>query len=261
MFSGVNQHVIYRVANTPLNEYPYPHIYVRDIFPPDYYRALREHLPPAEFLATLKSLKRVRGAYPDSRVVLPLTPDNVAALPEPYRAFWEALGTWLLSGSFAEAVMQKFGPYLKQRFQGMSEVQFFNEALVVKDSTTYSLGPHTDTPAKVLSFLFYLPADESMAHLGTSIYVPKKQDFRCTGEMHHEFDQFERVVTLPYVPNSLFAFLKTHNSFHGVEPIADAGIKRDLLLYDIKVTNPPELQQRPARPETAAAPAVSRFSL
>jgi len=261
MYSGVSRHVIYRVANAPINEYPFPHLYVRDVFPTDYYRALREHLPPAEYLSTLTSLKRVQGAYPDTRVVLPLTPDDVAELPQPYRGFWQELGTWLLTGTFAEAVMPKFGVYLKQRFQGMGDMQFFNEALVVKDSTTYSLGPHTDTPAKVLSFLFYLPADDSMSHLGTSIYAPKKPGFRCIGETHHDFDQFDRVVTLPYVPNSLFAFLKTHDSFHGVEPIADSSIKRDLLLYDIKVSNPPELRQRSATPAAAVAPTATRFSL
>jgi len=38
---------------------------------------------------------------------------------------------------------------------------------------------------------------------------------------------------MPFVPNSLFCFLKTHNSFHGVEPVGDAHCKRWLLLYDI----------------------------
>ena len=60
---------------------------------------------------------------------------------------------------------------------------------------------------------------------------------------------------MPYVPNALFAFLKTSNSFHGVEPITDAHVKRDLLLYDIQVENPPELLKSGApAPQIAAAP-------
>jgi hypothetical protein len=31
----------------------------------------------------------------------------------------------------------------------------------------------------------------------------------------------------------MFAFFKTNNSFHGVEPVGDPGTKRWLLLYDI----------------------------
>jgi hypothetical protein len=58
----------------------------------------------------------------------------------------------------------------------------------------------------------------------------------------------------------LFAFLKTQNSFHGVEPIQETGVRRDLLLYDIKVSNPPELSQRaPAAAQPAAVP-VSNFT-
>jgi hypothetical protein len=67
---------------------------------------------------------------------------------------------------------------------------------------------------------------------------------------------FDRMMTMPFLPNSLFAFLKTHNSFHGVEPIQETGVRRDLLLYDIKVSNPPELRQRaPAATQSAATPA------
>ena len=34
--------------------------------------------------------------------------------------------------------------------------------------------------------------------------------------------KFQRMLTMPYVPNALFAFMKTPNSFHGVEPIDGA---------------------------------------
>jgi hypothetical protein len=42
------------------------------------------------------------------------------------------------------------------------------------------------------------------------------------------------MLTMPYVPNALFAFMKTANSFHGVEPIQEPAVQRDLLLYDIR---------------------------
>ena len=52
--------------------------------------------------------------------------------------------------------------------------------------------------------------------------------------------------TMPYVPNALFAFMKTPNSFHGVEPIEEPDVRRDLLLYDIRVLQPQA--QKPAPP-------------
>ena len=256
MSSNVNLQVLYKVANAPVNVYPFPHIYVRDVFPPDYYNQIREHLPPAAVYRDLKALNRVGAGYPDTRLVMVVTPENVQALAEPVRSFWDELARWLLGG-FGRTVLSKFAPFLDQRFGDSRTMQFYDEALIVQDYSTYSLGPHTDSPSKVLSFLFYLPADDSLAHLGTSIYVPKDPAFTCHGGPHHPFDGFQRMVTMPYLPNTLFAFVKTYNSFHGVEPIREAGIRRDLLLYDIKVHNPPELrQQAPA----AAKPPVSNFT-
>ena len=82
-----------------------------------------------------------------------------------------------------------------------------------------------------------LPKDLSQEHLGTSMYLPKDRDFRCPGGPHHPHAQFDRVWTMPFRPNSLFAFVKTSASFHGVEPVSDPDARRWLLLYDIYAKN------------------------
>ncbi len=247
MFSSAEMQLIYKVANTPIQMFPFPHVLVHDVFPQDFYRTLREHLPPGSAYKPLKALGRVYGNYPETRVVLPLTPDEVAALPEPYRSFWHETAGWLLGGPLGQIVLQKFSSLLARRFKDPEAVEYENEALVVQDRTTYALGPHTDLPAKVFSFLFYLPADASKPHLGTSMYVPKDPSFICPGGPHHAFEKFERMLTMPYVPNTLFGFMKTPNAFHGVEPITEPEVERALLLFDIKVKDVPAA---PAPPET-----------
>jgi hypothetical protein len=206
-------HVLYRLANAPLQLYPFPHFFARDVFPADYYAQIQRHLPPA---SALKSLEEARGAqgYPD-RFVMPLGGD----LPE----------------SLSDA-----------------QLEITDELLLVRDRSRYSLGPHTDKPAKVISVLFYLPADERLARHGTSIYLPKEEGFTADGGAHLPFEGFERLATMPFVPNSVFAFAKTSASFHGVEPIAEEGVERNLLLYDLRF--------RPAQGAPAAAPQV-RFSM
>ncbi|HEV7477367.1 MAG TPA: hypothetical protein VGO02_06485 [Burkholderiales bacterium] len=226
--------VLYKIGNAAVREYPYPHIYVPDIFPADFYAELRRNLPPQSAMKNLGELGRVIGTTYPARGVLPLMQKNLAALDEAQRGFWERLGNWLLGRRFADIMISKFAPYLAQRFGDLRSVRFSAEALIVRDRSTYTLGPHTDAPSKALSFLFYLPPDGSMAHLGTSIYLPRDPSFMCPGGPHHPFDQFERMLTMPYVANALFAFMKTPNSFHGVEPIEEAGVQRDLLLYDIR---------------------------
>ncbi len=38
---------------------------------------------------------------------------------------------------------------------------------------------------------------------------------------------------MPYLPNAMFAFMKTPNAFHGVEPVEGQAV-RELLLFDIR---------------------------
>jgi hypothetical protein len=227
--------VLYKIGNATVREYPYPHIYVPDIFPADFYRELLGSLPPQAALKNLGELGRVAAdnTYPE-RGVLPLTPQDLASLEAPQREFWERLREWLLGRRFRDTMVGKFAPYLAHRFGDLSKVRFGHEALIVRDRTNYALGPHTDSPRKVLSFLFYLPPDAAKSHLGTSIYVPRDPAFLCQGGPHYDYADFQRMLTMPYVPNALFAFMKTPNSFHGVEPISDPEVQRDLLLYDIR---------------------------
>jgi hypothetical protein len=254
--TDVDLHVEYRIANAPMREFPYPHIYVRDIFPEAFYASLRANLPSDAHLRTLQSFGRVAADYPDTRLVMPLMPEHFSRLEPAQRTFWQELASWMLGPAFGQLLLGKFAPYLQHRFENLGAQRFADEALIVRDRTAYSLGPHTDAANKVLSFLFYLPPDASLAQLGTSLYVPKDPAFTCRGGMRYEFERFRRVLTMEYLPNTLFAFMKTPQAFHGVEPITQENVRRDLLLYDIKVVPP----QQAAQPDAAAAGSKVKFS-
>ena len=230
MSSHAELHLAYQVANAPVNLFPYPHFFVQDAFPRDYYDTLQAMLPDPTAMLPIEEVRAVKG-YKE-RFVLEFKGDHLAALPEAKRAFWEDMHKWMVGGRFARLLLNKFGPFISQRFQGKA-VSFYDEALLVQDTTNYKLGPHSDAPRKVITLLFYLPKDLSQEHLGTSMYVPKDGEFRCPGGPHYPHDMFDRVRTMPFLPNSLFVFLKTDLSFHGVEPVQDPDCRRWLLLYDI----------------------------
>ncbi len=252
MSSHAEQHTLYQIANAPLREYPFPHLVVSGVFDPPYYDRLIENLLPAELMKPIRSARPVAGKYSDARYVFALEPEALAALPRPYSDFWLELAGWLLGGSFLEALLHKFQPQLDLRFAA-AKPRIYREAMLVDDRSSYSLGPHSDSPNKVLTLLFYLPADASRPHLGTSIYVPRDRDFRCPGGPHYSREIFERVTTMPYLPNTLFAFFKTDSSFHGVEPIREAGdYRRHLLFYDVKC-DLKSLAAQPAAPQAATA--------
>jgi hypothetical protein len=253
MSSDAELHAAYKVANAPLNTFPYPHLYVTDIFPPDFYQTLQAMLPTPADMRPIAEVRPVKG-YKE-RFVLDLGSDQVASLPQSKQAFWQQMRSWLIAGRFSSVVAAKFSKELNRRF-GAEPAEFYDEALLVQDVTNYSLGPHTDAPRKVITLLFYLPKDESQKHLGTSLYMPKDPAFACAGGPHYPHANFDRVWTMPFMPNALFAFAKTDRSFHGVEPIADQDCRRWLLLYDVYLhKNQPAASQTPS-----AAPAKAKFS-
>jgi hypothetical protein len=247
MFSTAEQHVLYRIVNAPMREYPYAHIYVENVFPDDFYAALRANWPDPSALISLADTGRVpKGAYPE-RFVMPFKASEIDKLPSDRRAFWTEFANWLTMQPFLTAMIDKFEPYVKERFgDDIYRCGFSADSLIVRDLTNFSIGPHTDAPHRLLSMLFYCPDDDALKHLGTSIYVPCDPGFRCHGGPHYPHAMFRKVMTMEYRPNSLFAFIKNDHSFHGVEPISDQNVQRDILLYDIRVSGPEGKPQQPA---------------
>jgi len=221
-------HLTYRIENAPITAFPYPHCYIPNVFPPEFYSEMQRRLPDPLSMIPIEQARGAKG-YKE-RFVLELNSSRLSALPEPERDFWSNLAAWMLSGRLQELMLRKFGPFMTR---GADAFEFYADTMLIQDITDYKIGPHCDSPAKVITMLFYLPADDSQAHLGTSIYVPKDPAFRCPVGTHHSPEGFNRVVTMPFLPNSLFTFARSDISFHGVEPVGDPDCRRWLLLFTV----------------------------
>jgi hypothetical protein len=221
-------HLTYKIANAPINAFPYPHCYVPEIFPADFYAKMQRHLPDPMAMIPIEQARGAKG-YKE-RFVLELNEGRLSALPDARKNFWSGVAAWILSGRLQQLMLQKFGPFMDR---GADAFEFYADTMLIQDITDYKIGPHCDAPGKVITMLFYLPADNSQAHLGTSIYTPKDPTFRCPTGRHHPPDGFNRMVTMPFLPNSLFTFVRSDISFHGVEPVGDPDCRRWLLLFTI----------------------------
>jgi hypothetical protein len=83
--------------------------------------------------------------------------------------------------------------------------------------------------------MFYMPQDDSIPYLGTSIYRPIDSNIRFEGiDAHYPRNAFKEVKRMDYLPNSFYGFFRTDNSFHGVEPVEEA-VERNSLLYYVQV--------------------------
>ena len=232
---GPLAHLAARLRSAEVTVEPYPHYYLENVFPDEYYRGLLSRLPASavyENLFEVTTLKLDHFRHRDQR---DFKEGWTETLPGELRAFWEDFNRWFLGPELAQAVLDSFAAQLGARFGGRRAwPEVAVESQLIRHRAGYFLGPHSDLYTKLVVLLIYLAPDESASHTGTSLYVPKEPGFRCPAGTHHRFDDFVRVKTVPYRPNSLLAFLRSDVSFHGVEPLSEEDMGacgRDLIQY------------------------------
>ncbi len=233
----------YRVANEPVRTYPFPHFYATDVFHPDIFRQIHACWPRPDQFLTYKDV----GNIERERFYFRLEFASIVKLELEKRVFWEAMVEWLSSPAFLEVAFAKYAGAIQARLKeqlGMADVtptEFrklirFNASLGW-DISGYRLLPHADDPRVVYNLLFYVPESADRAALGTTVYVPKVRSFASSGEPRHSRDQFEAVTTFPYLPNTVFGFLRSPRSFHGMEGISAPNTERKLLFYSVMLTD------------------------
>ena len=239
---AVLDHVLQRVAAATVIENPFPYAVIDRIFPDEYYAEMLAHFPKPESLRPIGETGRVgKDNYRDRLVVL-FTDEEFGRMSGEQQRFWREFAGWMYSDLFLNLFVLKFQHALEPRLRRILAdnplLRARGDALLVNDQTNYAIGPHTDAPHRLVTFLFYLPKDDSMKDLGTSVYKPKDPNFICWGGPHHPAEQFDLVRTVEFLPNRLLTFPKTERSFHGVEQIHRADVNRPLLINNIRLLNP-----------------------
>ena len=243
--SDAESHVMYQVGNARVRPFPYPHVFIKDVFPADYFANLQRHLPPDGEYQPIAEGGRVARAdgstealYPE-RFIINFQSEHFQEMNSESLAVWSELGEWLLSADLRLFILSKFENLLHQRFgDSLETITFHSSAQLFRDFTNYSLGPHADHPSKVIVLLFYLPAAPDTEHLGTAIYLPHKPGTHADTGEHFSRDDFSLLATMPYRPNCATGFFKTPNAFHGVERVAGPAERRDLLQFNITYRDP-----------------------
>jgi len=110
------------------------------------------------------------------------------------------------------------------------------ELAFITDLSGYYIPPHTDVQQRKASILLYVPKDDSLKSFGTTMLVPKNPFLISDGEDWDEdgWDKYRTLKTIPFIPNSMFAFKRTDQSFHCVEKITQEDIVRNQILVMIK---------------------------
>lgn len=199
----ITPHIVRKINDTKLSTKPFNHLYLKNVFSPSTYKQVLSELKNVQY----EEIEKTRGTR---------------GYPKRFTGTVPSFLNEIMNGEVKKAILNKFS---------IEDNGFTEDLLLIKDYEGYQIPPHTDSLSKVISALFYLPENDSMSEEGTSLYVPKKEGFVCDTGRHYNFDDFEKVWTAPFKPNSCLIFARTDNSFHGVEPSKHV---RNVLLYNIK---------------------------
>jgi hypothetical protein len=232
-------HFITRLRTARVDLDPFPHYCLDDVFPDDYYQQLLHHLPPIDVYENLYEVTDLKLDHFRHRDQRDMNDGWTDRLPPHLKPFWDSFNEWFLSLRLAHAVLESFSS------QRASWPEVSVESQFIRHRAGYYLGPHSDLYTKLVVLLIYLAPDNSAEHLGTSLYRPKDASFTCPDSKHYSFDDFTRVKTVPYRPNSLLAFMRSDVSFHGLEPLSTAG--RDVIQYVLHDKQVREAQLRAKR--------------
>jgi hypothetical protein len=223
------EHFMARLRSAKVELDPFPHYVLERVFPDDYYRELLRNLPVSEVYENLYEVTDLKLDHFRHRDQRDMDEGWTDRLPDEQKVFWESFNEWFLSEELAGAVMRSFGRE--------SWPQLSVESQFIRHRAGYFLGPHSDLYTKLVVLLLYLAPDDSAAHLGTSLYRPRHAGFTCPDSKHYPFEDFIKVKTAPYRPNSLLAFERSDISFHGLERLSDQDVTmttgRDVIQYVI----------------------------
>ena len=236
--------LIERLRSVKVESDPFPHYCLDRVFPDDYYAQLLLHLPHSDVYENLYEVTDLKLDHFRHRYQRDLNHGWTSALPADLQTFWNAFNQWFLSPELAQAVLESFAAPLRPRIGEQSSWPAVSvEAQFIRHRAGYFLGPHSDLYTKLVVLLIYLAPDDggaehrgSAERLGTSLYRPKAAGFTCPDSKHYPFEDFTRVKTAPYKPNSLLAFVRSDSSFHGLEPLTEHDVAnegRDVIQYVI----------------------------
>jgi hypothetical protein len=214
------EHVMDRLRSADAVADPYPHYYLRDVFPSDYYESMLRYLPESSIYENLYEVTTLKLDHFRHRDQRDLNEGWTNLLPDHLKRFWTDFNEWFLGQELAHAVLDTFAGPLGERFGKGPVPDVSVEAQFIRHRAGYFLGPHSDLFSKLVVLLIYLAPDERGGHLGTSLYRPKDPGFSCPNSTHYPFEDFVKVKTAPYLPNSMLAFFRSDRSFHGVEPLS-----------------------------------------
>lgn len=244
-------YLIDKIINSKYQTNPWVHKYINNIFPNELYSDILEHLPTKEHYKTWVDLDKNAKLtnYSPERYMIQFGSTEFKKLDDKIKLFFNNVFNILCSNNLQKAILNVFKDTINHRFStlgeyekskiGVKNYQLTVSGSLVKDFTKYSLGAHTDSFHKLVTFLFYLPKNNQLSNLGTSLFSSKKNI--CEKDCVKHFNEFETKENFKlekkceFLPNSLFIFPRTNYTYHGVSEVNIDNNERNLLQFNYHI--------------------------
>ncbi|MDA1311505.1 MAG: 2OG-Fe(II) oxygenase [Proteobacteria bacterium] len=248
--------VIASLDKSEIQDDPFPHIVKRNALDPGLFKDLLAEFPKLQHFPGSTDGSNVRLTLPigdaqNSRYVTPLWRDFLSAHADTEHFF---------------ALIELFGEHVKSMYpkaeKFLSNADKLNVAVKgldggagahvllsssidantpVTGAATSVRGPHVDNPTKLLVALLYL-RDEDESEGGDLLLFRLKQGRALRESVlpgcHFRDDSVEYVKTVRYEPNTLFVWLNSPQSIHGVSPRIPTAQPRQFCNFYCSVPNP-----------------------
>lgn len=235
--SSVLSHIVQKLKEAEVKVEPYPHFFIEEIFPQEFYEQILNNMPDSsDLIATTSGWPTKEDNYHRLNLL-----QDLNLLTGDVKEFWIGVREIMSSPTLSAAVVELCSAHVMRhrnawaRFKVKALRKYESNYTLHRITDEYELKIHTDARRKIVALLFNLPKDETTYEYGTGVYVPKAKGLTDTGRGNFEFSDFERVYRAPFMENSLFGFVKNDYSFHGVEKIPSEIQGRDVLLYNINL--------------------------
>lgn len=231
----VLEHLLQRLHETPVENEPFSHFYIEQVFPEGIYQQMMQALPHPEFYTPICLKKHSRPDGTSTRDVLTLDQKGLDQLAPEQHLLWNGVARALASPALKKLVFEKLSVDLCERFgvdcEKVAEIEAHARPTLFRDLEGYEIPPHPDGRKKVVTMQLYLPRDKRQMHLGTALY---RRRFHSVRGLMSWKGRFERVKQFPFAPNSGYAFVVSNSlkkkSWHGRELVPDGSGVRNTLL-------------------------------
>ena len=243
-YNEIKKHIVDKILSSELLNHPFDHKFVGGVFPHYFYNDLLANIPDKSDFVPINKTAAVTPDYSPERFIFNFQEENIINRLEPSKkTFLQNFLKILVSQDLFTSVTSQFSKTIDSRLRNLSDAEkeecgapnfdFLIKTSLIKDFTKYSLGAHTDTTTKFVTFLFYLPSNKDLQKVGTTLYQPI---YNADPLKHYSAEEtkqnFNKIKTCPFIPNSVLIFPRTIMSFHGVEEVNIDQKERNLLLLN-----------------------------